>query len=382
MGGVCTANFVSAGAPCGSLTEAQCDLPDSCDGSGVCTSNAAADGTTCTDCAAGPGQCATCSMGACPDTTCGASPASLTTTFTGSNNLHGNMFDVVATRSVTVTGITVYPNDTGRTRVKVFTTPDGLDEDKLEGADEWTEEASVLVDLTAGVPYVLPVSLNIPLSAGTTTGFYVTATDIRLRYTAGSSVGAIAASDANLQLLVGHGVEYPFGDITSPRIFNGTLSYTVTNSLSTTAPGSATVEGQMFDIRALATTRLTGLDLRLAFGRHDVNVYFRPGSHVGFENDASAWFPVDAYTGLFGGVPAMLAFSDAIVIPAGSTYALYVTSPTGGGALRAAPGTSPGGVIAQNGSFQLLEGSSVTHAFGGTTGGSAFNGVVNFSHCP
>ncbi len=382
LDGVCTPNYVAAGSACGSPSEGQCDLPDSCDGAGACESNWGPDGLLCTDCPAGPGQCGTCSQGSCPDTTCLAATSSLTTTFAGGSNRHGNMFDVEATNSVVVSQITVHPNSTGNARVKVFTTPDGI-AGKLTDPGEWTEEASVVVNMTAGVPVAIPVTLNILLPAGSTTGFYVTGTSSQLRNTFGSGVGEVAASDANLTIREGFAVGYPFDTPSPSRVFNGTLSYAMAGSLAMPGGGSTREQGQMFDVRALSTTRLTGLDLRLAFGAHDVSVYIRPGSHVGFENDPTGWFPIGSYSGLFAFGPGRtVEFSEPVVIPAGTTAALYVTSTTAGGALLTAPGTALGAVTASNGLLEVLDGAGVSHPFGGTTGLRAFDGRVNFSHCP
>ena len=42
----------------------------------------------------------------------------------------------------------------------------------------------------------------------------------------GTAVGDVAAQNSDLQILVGAGVNYPFGALFTPRIWNGTIYYT------------------------------------------------------------------------------------------------------------------------------------------------------------
>lgn len=62
--GACQGNFVVEGVACGDPTNSDCDNPDTCDGSGGCDSNHEADGTVCTD---DGNECRsdTCEAGAC-----------------------------------------------------------------------------------------------------------------------------------------------------------------------------------------------------------------------------------------------------------------------------------------------------------------------------
>ena len=51
-------------------------------------------------------------------------------------------------------------------------------------------------------------------------------------YTNGTSVGAIAATNSNLTIYEGYGVSLLFGNFFSPRIWNGTIFYSV-NTVNT-----------------------------------------------------------------------------------------------------------------------------------------------------
>ena len=69
------------------------------------------------------------------------------------------------------------------------------------------------------------IPINIAIPGGQTYAFYVTSTTNGMRYTNGTTVGAVAAGDGNLQILEGTGVAYSFGSNFAPRIFNGNVYY-------------------------------------------------------------------------------------------------------------------------------------------------------------
>jgi len=49
--------------------------------------------------------------------------------------------------------------------------------------------------------------------------------EVDFNYTDGTAVGAVAASNGDLQILQGTGKEYPFGTSFTPRVWNGTIYY-------------------------------------------------------------------------------------------------------------------------------------------------------------
>lgn len=64
--GSCVATPQPAGTECGAAT-GQCDLADTCDGAGQCSVNFQPNGSYCSDCEAGLGNCAACNAGVCGD---------------------------------------------------------------------------------------------------------------------------------------------------------------------------------------------------------------------------------------------------------------------------------------------------------------------------
>ena len=180
----------------------------------------------------------------------------LLTTMAAGNNHRGNMFDLTAINTLTITqfdgspmaatGIAIYY------RVGSFV---GFENSSVG----WTliGTAANVVPIGSPTPTPFPIPINITIPGGQTYGFYVTSTNtaVSLNYTNGTTVGNVFASDANLQFKEGKGMEYPFcngGAAFSPRNWNGRIHYTVpsvssylwsngaTSSAIIVAPGATT----------------------------------------------------------------------------------------------------------------------------------------------
>lgn len=158
------------------------------------------------------------------------SAQSLTTTSSSNNFSNGNMFDVSnnGTSSITITGFSQnfqqYLPDV--TSFEVYTRSGGL----TTSSSGWSlrnstgsftpQSRGTLTQLS----FTSPVSITI--NAGETTGLYLRS-DRNNAYTNGTSVGAIAATNSNLTIYEGYGVSALFGVFYSPRIWNGTIFYSV-----------------------------------------------------------------------------------------------------------------------------------------------------------
>ena len=158
------------------------------------------------------------------------SAQSLTTTSSSNNFSNGNMFDVSnnGTSSITITGFSQnfqqYLPDV--TSFEVYTRSGGL----TTSSSGWSlrnstgsftpQSRGTLTQLS----FTSPVSITI--NAGETTGLYLRS-DRNNAYTNGTSVGAIAATNSNLTIYEGYGVSGLFGVFYSPRIWNGTIFYSV-----------------------------------------------------------------------------------------------------------------------------------------------------------
>jgi hypothetical protein len=173
----------------------------------------------------------------------------LTSTLAGGNNHRGNMFDIFATNSVTITSFDAHPM--GNTTIAVYyrTSPYAGFETSSAG---WTLIGSAAVTAQPfGTPTPVPVTVNVTIPAGQTYSFYVTSTNtaVSLNYTDGTTEGATYVSDANIVFRQGVGMEYPFsngGGVFRPRVWNGVIHYTVpqvvtTNYLWSTAATTSSI---------------------------------------------------------------------------------------------------------------------------------------------
>ena len=158
------------------------------------------------------------------------SAQSLTTTSSSNNFSNGNMFDVSnnGTSSITITGFSQnfhqYIPDV--TSFEVYTRSGGL----TTSSSGWSLRNSTgsFTPASRGtltqLSFTSPVSITI--NAGETTGLYLRS-DRNNAYTNGTSVGAIAATNSNLTIYEGYGVSVLFWVFYSPRIWNGTIFYSV-----------------------------------------------------------------------------------------------------------------------------------------------------------
>mgnify|MGYP001126168064 CR=1 FL=1 len=163
------------------------------------------------------------------------SAQSLTTTSSSNNGSNGNMFDVSnnGTSSITITGFSQNFNDQSPVAsFEVYTRSGGL----TTSSSGWSLRNSTgsftpeVRDTLTQLSFTSPVSITI--NAGETTGLYLRSDMNNIAYTNGTSVGAIAATNSNLTIYEGYGVSLLFGNFYSPRIWNGTIFYSV-NTVNT-----------------------------------------------------------------------------------------------------------------------------------------------------
>ena len=316
---------------------------------------------------------------------------SLTTTFSANNNQAGNMFDLVAAPGAAVTVTDLDLNlASGSWDIELYVVTSG-------GSLVGNEANPAAWSLVATVPGLVSNGLNVPtpmgmpstfsVAAGQTRGVYVTCSNgTGMQYTSGGVVfGAVAASDSNLQIIVGRGATYPFGTTYTPRLWNGTVHYSLGYALTTTFASNNNQSGNMFDIVAAADVTITGLDLNLAAGTWDIEVYAVTGggSHVGVENLPGAWTLMATVPGLVSNgadVPTPLSVNPAIQVPIGGTRGIYVTCTSGTGMRYTSGLAAPlGAVVAADATVQILMGRGVVYPFGTTFTPRLWNGTLYYS---
>ncbi|MNU99983.1 hypothetical protein D3C71_901360 [compost metagenome] len=152
------------------------------------------------------------------------------------NNHRGNMFDIVATNSVTIISFDASPM--GNTTIEIYYKV-GTWNGFANSPSSWTFIGSAAVTANGGIVPV-PVPVNITIPAGQTYSFYVTSntTSVSLNYSNGTTVGNVYTSDANIAFLEGGGMDYPFtigsGAVYQPRIWNGNIHYALADQPTTT----------------------------------------------------------------------------------------------------------------------------------------------------
>ena len=170
-----------------------------------------------------------------------ANPGPLTTTFAGGNGQNGNMFNITALQTVTITNFdghmaTGTQDWTIYYRTGTFI---GFETD----SSTWTNLGTAVgvVAQGAGVPTPIPLTFSVTIPAGQTYGFYVTAHSGTVAYTNGTALDAVYVQDANIQVREGKGNQYPFAGNFSPRIWNGVVHYTSGCASASRTPVIATV---------------------------------------------------------------------------------------------------------------------------------------------
>jgi hypothetical protein len=163
---------------------------------------------------------------------------SLATPLNSNNGAGGNMFDLVAITTVTVTGLAI-DLDPGVADLEIWYRTGTWVGNDVNQNNDWVQVGQALGVTSAGGPGVvtqIPIPMSVTVPAGQTYAFYVAETSAGnlTNYTNGTAVGNVAASNANLQILEGCGksVGAFSGSTFQPRIFNGVV-YLGTDACST-----------------------------------------------------------------------------------------------------------------------------------------------------
>jgi len=149
----------------------------------------------------------------------------LTTTFTSNNGSNGNVFDLDAVNTVTVTEFAWNLNTTGSATVDIYYR---LGSGLAVHSDpaEWTllDQLSV-TGAGSGNPTALPLTTPLTLAGGQTYSFTFHSSSA-IRYTNGGTTGDVFSQNDDLIFYEGYGKSSLFGSSAfSPRVWNGTIVY-------------------------------------------------------------------------------------------------------------------------------------------------------------
>ena len=166
-------------------------------------------------------------------TTAAAADWELFTTDAAGNNHNGNMFALTASNDVSIDGVEIFM-DRGSTSAgcawEVYTSTSDYTT-VYNDSTAWTllDSGTVYPTVTTDEYFELWFTTPYEIANGDTVSFYVTFSDAAtcyLNYTNGTTQGATYASDTNLSIDEGYGLEYSFPSYAnSPRVFNGSIFY-------------------------------------------------------------------------------------------------------------------------------------------------------------
>ncbi len=125
----------------------------------------------------------------------------------------------------------------------------------------------------------------------------------------------------------------------TPALFDTTTYYAasafaseepaVNNNIVTLFTGNTGQAGNMFDITAVNTLTVDSFDINCSVSGL-IEVWYRPGSYVGFISTNAGWTKVGDYTVTTSGInnPTRLPLG-GVTVPAGQTYGFYITYVSG-----------------------------------------------------
>lgn len=164
------------------------------------------------------------------------SSGSLFTTLAAGNGQQGNMFTILPITNITINSVEMHFSSVGASTVEVWYRLGTFVGFEASNAG-WTNVLTTTVtSLGNGSLTPVPATFAINAVAGQSLSMYVTSNGgAQVNYTNGTVLGALYASNADLNFYEGKGNSYFSGSF-SPRIFNGKLNYSKAGCTSPIIP--------------------------------------------------------------------------------------------------------------------------------------------------
>lgn len=223
----------------------------------------------------------------------------LTTLFDSDGTSQGNMFDIIPSVDLELTGMDINVTNLFLTaQVDVWYRVGSYQGHENSAAGWMLLAAGSGISLGVDLPTSIDLDTDRSLRAGQTYGIFVdleSTVSMDMNDSQGSSE---EFTNDHLYLKSGVGKSGGFTSATLPgRVWNGTLRVRPAaggQSLSTRYTGLKTRGGLMFDVDPHRALTINSFDVNIddssAPGRATVDVWYRLGSHVGVEDDPHAWF--------------------------------------------------------------------------------------------
>ncbi len=155
---------------------------------------------------------------------------------------------------------------------------------------------------------------------------------------------------------------------------------TGTNSLTSTFAGGNGQNGAMFNINVTNNISLSAFTISSQnSGTITYEIYYKTGSFVGFETNASAWTLLASFPSTFSATAGLrtLTLPSAFFATAGQTYAFYVTGTSS--ALNYTNGVSVATVFSSNADLAITSGVGKSYPFGSTFSPRILNVRIDYA---
>lgn len=164
------------------------------------------------------------------------------------------------------------------------------------------------------------------------------------------------------------------GDVVTAKAYG--LSTTIS------APdGTNQQNGFMFDIEAAEDIDIRNFSVYFNTVVDSVYIYYKPGSHVGFESSAAAWTLLDIVPGSTNiGTLHDLEANFNVFLSQGQTASFYITSNVSTQFIHYDNGTSVGNTVVSNTDLTIKTGVGKAYPFSTTFQNRNFRGVVHYGN--
>lgn len=269
--------------------------------------------------------------------------------------------------TLTVSGASTYTWNTGATTSSIVITP------------SLATTYSVIGTSTAGCVSTKMTTVSVTNPTITTANAFLCASSGSANLTANAFSGSIinwyATPTSTVSLATGS--VYASPTVTSNTTYYAQASNTFTNSILTPTLAGNGSTGNMFDVVPNANLLLNKVDMSIStVGTVSVEVWYRPGTFVGFESSNIGWTSLITTTVNSPGTGTLVSVSGfSLNLNAGQTYGLYVT--TNGGGVNYTNGTAVGNTLASNSDITVKEGKGGGY-FGVTIATRNWNGRLHY----
>lgn len=146
-------------------------------------------------------------------------------------------------------------------------------------------------------------------------------------------------------------------------------------------------DGIMFDVTALVDVTITGFDCNMGetVTPYNMEIYFKPGTHVGFTTNPAAWTLIGTANNVMGtgvDIPTAIPIVLAVPLAQGTTGAFYITDTGGAANIDYTNGVGVGSLYVTDGNVSIFEGTGKDYAFGADYAARVPNITMYYDCCP